>query len=298
MAAPQQLFDDYVQLRKGGLEATVVLQMLRAHIELLPAIDRATFVRQVKVWEAQQPVRDGAALPAFPAAPVSSVTPPPAKPKAAIPSIQPVTPLAPPLAPPPAPSVSPVSSVPPLPPKPGVVPVKAGAAAVKRVACPECGRPNPEDDVMCFSCGALLKTQSSPFATVPLSSGKNPLPDDSFFGARATLILQVRGSSQSFSIQPQREDHEMIVGRSDGSAMKPDVDLAPHNGGQFGVSRMHLSIQYNGKTNTVSVADLNSANGTFVNGQRLHSHEVRVLRHGDELRLGRMVFQVQFLQAP
>jgi pSer/pThr/pTyr-binding forkhead associated (FHA) protein len=42
---------------------------------------------------------------------------------------------------------------------------------------------------------------------------------------------------------------------------------------------------------------MNSANGTFVNGQRLHPQEVRVLRHGDELRLGRMVFQTLFHQS-
>jgi pSer/pThr/pTyr-binding forkhead associated (FHA) protein len=40
--------------------------------------------------------------------------------------------------------------------------------------------------------------------------------------------------------------------------------------------------------------DRASANGTFVNGQRLHRNEVRVLRNGDDIRLGRLVLSAKF----
>ena len=42
------------------------------------------------------------------------------------------------------------------------------------------------------------------------------------------------------------------------------------------------------------VSDLGSANGSFINGQRLLAKEIRVLRHGDELRLGKLVMTVSF----
>jgi pSer/pThr/pTyr-binding forkhead associated (FHA) protein len=40
--------------------------------------------------------------------------------------------------------------------------------------------------------------------------------------------------------------------------------------------------------------DLNSSNKTYINGQRVHPHEVRALRDGDELRLGKIIFTVAF----
>jgi predicted component of type VI protein secretion system len=43
------------------------------------------------------------------------------------------------------------------------------------------------------------------------------------------------------------------------------------------------------------VTDLGSANSTFLNGQRLMPHEPRVLRDNDEVRLGRLVFRVNFV---
>ena len=45
---------------------------------------------------------------------------------------------------------------------------------------------------------------------------------------------------------------------------------------------------------TVLVSDLGSANGSFINGQRMMPKEVRVLRHGDELRLGKLVLLASF----
>jgi pSer/pThr/pTyr-binding forkhead associated (FHA) protein len=37
--------------------------------------------------------------------------------------------------------------------------------------------------------------------------------------------------------------------------------------------------------------DLGSANGTYVNGERLEPHVPRLLRQGDRLRLGRVVLE-------
>jgi hypothetical protein len=245
MVTPQQLFDEYVQLRSNAFDATSTLQMMRGRIELLPASDRATLVKQVKVWETKQHSSGHAES------------------------------------------------------QPGQIKSlkNEGAAASqkgKRVACSNCGKMNGANDVFCYSCGYMLHETSSPFATMRLGNGE--APDDSYYGTDATLVLLVRGTKKMYRVQPQKQQHEMVMGRGEGGTMQPDIDLADQGAAQLGVSRLHLAIRYSSKHNSVSISDMNSANGTFVNGQRLHPQEVRVLRHGDELRLGRMVFQTLFHQ--
>jgi hypothetical protein len=247
MVTPQQLLDEYVQLRSNGFDATSTLKMMRGRIELLPASDRTGLVKQVKVWETKQH---------------SAAHPEPAQA-----AIKPVTP-------------------------PNDLAFKADNA--QRLACPSCGKMNKAQDIICFSCGSILQQNSSPFATMPLNGGDDP--DESFFGSETTLVLLLRGTEKMYRVQPQKQQHEMVVGRGEGGTMQPDVDLADQGAAQLGVSRLHLAIRYSSKHNTVSISDMSSANGTFVNGQRLHPQEVRVLRHGDELRLGRMVFQTMFHQ--
>jgi pSer/pThr/pTyr-binding forkhead associated (FHA) protein len=115
-----------------------------------------------------------------------------------------------------------------------------------------------------------------------------------FFGPESTLLLVVIAVNYTYSIQPQTKKHETVIGRSEGSTMRPDIDLSEHNAGELGVSRLHVALQYNAKNNLLSVSDMKSANGTFINGQKLYPQEVRVLRDGDELRLGRMVLRAFF----
>ena len=55
------------------------------------------------------------------------------------------------------------------------------------------------------------------------------------------------------------------------------------------VSRMHarFSVDHEGK---MTVRDLNSTNGTWLNGERLMPNESRVIKQGDHVRLGTMEF--------
>jgi pSer/pThr/pTyr-binding forkhead associated (FHA) protein len=97
-----------------------------------------------------------------------------------------------------------------------------------------------------------------------------------------------------YRLRPQEKQHEIIVGRGSGGTLKPDVDLSPYGATELGVSRLHLSIRYNERYRTLSAADMGSSNGTTINGQRLHPDEKRVLRHGDEVRLGKLTLIVYF----
>jgi pSer/pThr/pTyr-binding forkhead associated (FHA) protein len=77
----------------------------------------------------------------------------------------------------------------------------------------------------------------------------------------------------------------LILGRSEAEGeFAPDLDLTPFDGQNLGVSRRHAAIlQYHERLHLV---DLESANGTFLGGQRLPSNVPVRLKDGDLLRLG------------
>ncbi|NJN44714.1 MAG: FHA domain-containing protein [Anaerolineae bacterium] len=75
----------------------------------------------------------------------------------------------------------------------------------------------------------------------------------------------------------------------DGAA-RPDLDLSPYNGLKQGVSRLHASIQI-GDHQKVSLVDLGSTNGSWVNGIRVEPHIPVTLNNGDVIALGKLVLQ-------
>jgi pSer/pThr/pTyr-binding forkhead associated (FHA) protein len=78
---------------------------------------------------------------------------------------------------------------------------------------------------------------------------------------------------------------EVNVGRLDaGRGVFPHLDLTPDGGLEGGVSRHHCRIHQHGTTHLVE--DVGSANGTFLNGERLTPYLPHVLRAGDVLQLG------------
>jgi hypothetical protein len=85
----------------------------------------------------------------------------------------------------------------------------------------------------------------------------------------------------------------VIVGRCDSDTSEPvDVDLTPYSAREMGVSRRHAALY---RTSSVlSVVDLGSHNGTYLNGLRLLPQQPRLLRSGDEVAFGAMLFQIYF----
>ncbi|MFQ3646014.1 MAG: FHA domain-containing protein [Anaerolineae bacterium] len=179
------------------------------------------------------------------------------------------------------------------------VPIDVSPATVNAtwIACPSCGKKNRRQEVFCYSCGHLLQPPSSERSdTRQFADATSQLFTDDYFGEDSVLVLIVRDTSQRFEVRPQLRSYEVVVGRStDGASISPDVDLSSAQASEMGVSRLHLGIQYDAKANALQVKDLGSANGSYLNGQRLHPREVRILRNGDELRLSKLVLGVYFL---
>ena len=104
------------------------------------------------------------------------------------------------------------------------------------------------------------------------------------------LFLMVR-TQQGLIPIPLPYGKSVTIGRMDPEThATPDIDLTVFSGQQFGVSRVHASIIY--APQNAAITDLNSGNGSFLNGQRLEPRVAYSLRYGDELRLGRLVMFV------
>jgi pSer/pThr/pTyr-binding forkhead associated (FHA) protein len=64
------------------------------------------------------------------------------------------------------------------------------------------------------------------------------------------------------------------------------------------VSRFHALIEYQSSTKTYVISDLGSANGTYVNNQRIHALEMCPLANWDKIRIASNIFTVRFTSAP
>jgi multimeric flavodoxin WrbA len=84
---------------------------------------------------------------------------------------------------------------------------------------------------------------------------------------------------------PFPEKNEVLIGRGKtDTALPPDVDLDTHGGGQGGVSRAHARMSHG--PDGWMLEDLDSTNGTFLNGRQvMPGFRVRV-RSGDVVRFG------------
>ena len=79
----------------------------------------------------------------------------------------------------------------------------------------------------------------------------------------------------------------LLVGRTDEiSGIYPDIDTTPHGGDDAGVSRRHAELIQEG--DTWYVVDLDSTNGTFLNGVEIAPKTRSLLTDGDQLMMGEL----------
>lgn len=114
------------------------------------------------------------------------------------------------------------------------------------------------------------------------------------FNERTTLVLYVRGAAEPFLFDANSVN-ELVIGRTDpDTGEAPDIDLENYAGTEKGVSRRHATILR--KDGSLNIVDSGSHNGTFLNGSRLVAHQPRILRDGDDIRLGFLLMRVKFLR--
>lgn len=231
----------------------------------------------------------GAALIPVPAAPAAATTP-------AIPAVPP----------------SPVTAAP-------AVPASAGA-----LSCPQCGAAAIPGEAFCDNCGAPLNAPARPAAsapTPPYSAGVPPQPgypppQPASYApsqpaatytpppiqqphtpvpytpprstlAPARLVVVASGATVPLPAAAQAQ-----IGRADPvSNFYPDVDLNPYGALDNGVGRRHARLLVQG--GQVQLEDLDSTNGTALNGQKLAPRQPQPLRDGDQITVGKLLLRYQ-----
>ncbi|MEO1442949.1 MAG: response regulator, partial [Chloroflexota bacterium] len=92
-------------------------------------------------------------------------------------------------------------------------------------------------------------------------------------------------------------DDQIIIGRNDArTEIKAHIDLGPLDAAKKGVSRNHVRIFTNGKR--LLVKDLETSNGTMLNGQKLDPQYDYIMSGDDNLILGAFRIGVKALEAP
>jgi len=86
---------------------------------------------------------------------------------------------------------------------------------------------------------------------------------------------------------------EIVVGREDAnSSIFPELDLTPYGALEKGVSRRHAKITHH--DDELTIEDIGSVNGTFLNGDQLTPYQQVPINSGDVLQLGALALQVYF----
>ena len=105
--------------------------------------------------------------------------------------------------------------------------------------------------------------------------------------------LHLLGTGQAL---PLAGSDEFTMGRTtERQPIPPDIDLAAFDAFSSGVSRRHATIRRKG--GRVVLLDLDSANGTYVNGKRLGPRQEEPLANGDVIALGKLKIQVRLKTA-
>ncbi|RMG87897.1 MAG: FHA domain-containing protein [Chloroflexi bacterium] len=172
--------------------------------------------------------------------------------------------------------------------------------------CPTCGHHNREGIFFCEQCGTNLLTGSQhPRPTQRYDEEEPTLMVDEeqraaladgvrtgIFKTGMSLRIEMSHWQTPLHIHPQ-PNTSLIFGRRDTDTHSlAMVDLAPYGAYPLGVSRRHMALYL--EEDQLSIEDLGSSNGTYLNGVRLTPHKRYKLRDGDLIRLGKMDLQVHF----
>jgi pSer/pThr/pTyr-binding forkhead associated (FHA) protein len=145
--------------------------------------------------------------------------------------------------------------------------------------CPYCGHTNPAQYTFCGGCGRIFAEANRD----RLKTGRLGNRDD---GQRLyTITFAAEGKQHTFDLRP---GERVLLGREvEFMLHSPDIDLGQFDSEGRTVSRIHALMDCT--VDGLQLTDLDSANGTVVNGARLAPFETHAIQDGDQLRFGNLV---------
>lgn len=174
------------------------------------------------------------------------------------------------------------------------------------IICQTCLSECPDSAAVCATCGEPLSargatstmptTQTSTLAASPADSGvmnasQAPIhpawqppataPDPASAPPASALTLRF-ANGETAALNGKRD---YLIGRRDApEGIFPDLDLTSRGGLEAGVSRSHAAIHL--RPEGYFIEDLESANETLLNYQRLLPRQLYPIKDGDQLRFG------------
>jgi len=165
------------------------------------------------------------------------------------------------------------------------------------IECPACGKKHRPGTLFCTECGVYLPTGGT-LRTEPLPTNELPRsratswqtmsPEEEKSEKFRPLRIHILSNDRRVQLPAVPE---LLFGRLDAAhGIFPDLDLTGDGGLDMGVSRRHAKIVQRG--GELFVEDVGSANGTFLNNQRLTPYLPYPLEEGDEIQIGRLRIRV------
>ncbi|MBM3678981.1 MAG: FHA domain-containing protein [Actinobacteria bacterium] len=142
---------------------------------------------------------------------------------------------------------------------------------MSHIYCPECGFQSPEAANFCSRCGALVARDVRDETTQSIDPGEMTVEDVFELASGPTLVVRAGGGRVGERFVPALG--KTLIGRS------PDCDIFLDD---VTVSRRHAEVTRDERT--ISIRDLGSLNGTFVNRRRI---ETAKLEDDDEVQIGK-----------
>lgn len=119
---------------------------------------------------------------------------------------------------------------------------------------------------------------------------RNREPGTARLGKAREVLLLVDSGIRRIEL---RNDVSYLLGRfTQGKPHGNYIDLAPFAAADRGVSRIHAQIHM--EDGYLYITDMDSTNGTYVDGIQLQAHQPHQLRQGSNIILGRMHMQLMY----
>jgi hypothetical protein len=160
-----------------------------------------------------------------------------------------------------------------------VVPATAPAAAAAPAVPAAVAAPPPRTPAPAVPAPAVIQPSSQP----PAAPAPAVVSEEASVRPSGTLVLAHPASGQRFVLEPGRD--EFLVGRIDPvTGITPEINLGPLDTARS-LSRRHAKLLRQGALLFLR-EEVGTANGTFINGQRLATGNATPVKPGDRLRFG------------